>query len=160
MAMMAVTFGPGMVILGLWGGSYLTDVFALDALERGNVLLLLALANPVGLILIGPLDQLLNSRRKVVVGAGCGLVAGFLLLALLGDVNIWLSIALMIMVMGSQGYYVALQTHCRSLFPDHMVGRANTMMNLAGVIGVFAMQWGTGLIIDLFPIDSGIADAR
>ncbi len=158
LVMMTITFGPGMVILGLWGASYLTDVFGLDPLQRGNVLLAMAIANPIGLILIGPLDRVFNSRRKVVVTSGIVLAFCFLVLAAFGQMNMWLSIAMMIGVMVSQGYYVTLQTHCRAFFPDHMVGRANTMMNLFGVFGVFLMQWGTGLIVDLFPSDLGIAE--
>jgi MFS family permease len=158
LVMMAVTFGPGMVILGLWGGSYLTDVFGLDVVSRGYVLLALAVANPVGLLIIGPMDRVFNSRRKVVIMGGSALALSFLTLAVFGRVNVWLSIGLMIMVMIAQGYYVTLQTHCRAFFPDHIVGRANSLMNFCGVLGVFMMQWGTGFLVDFFPSDVGIAD--
>ena len=157
MAMMSVTYGPGMVLVGLWAGPFFADVFGFDAIQRGNLLFAIVLLLPLGLISIGPLDRIFNSRKKVIATCGALLALMFALLALFGHLSPWLAMALMIGAMLSQGYYAMLQTHCRALFPDHLAGRANTVLNLAGVFGVFAMQWLSGLIIDAFPVPGAIA---
>jgi MFS family permease len=157
LAMGTATYGPGMALLGLWGGSYLADVYGLDALTRGHVLFAMALAPPLGLLVIGPLDRLFNSRKRVVLIFAGSKAAAFLWLALLADRGIWVVVPAMVWVMFAQAYYVVLQSHCRAIFPETMVGRATTSLNLVSVGGVALMQIVTGLIIDQFPASTGVA---
>jgi predicted MFS family arabinose efflux permease len=153
------TFGPGMALVGLWSGPYLADLHGLDTVTRGHLLFAMAVAAPVGLMVIGPLDRLFNSRKKVVVVFGGLKAAAFFALAIWIDANVWIGAGLMIWVMFAQAYYVALQSHCRSLFPETMVGRATTSLNLVSVGGVALTQIATGAIIEAFPSATGIASA-
>jgi len=155
LAMGLVTYGPGMALLGLWGGPYLADVHGLGPLARGNLLFAIALAGPLGLLVIGPLDRILNSRKKVALIFASSMALAFALLALFADASLWLLGPLMIWVMFAQAYYVAVQSQCRSIFPDAMVGRATTSLNMAAVGGVALMQLSTGAIIAAFPPDAG-----
>ena len=66
-AMMSVTYGPGMVVLGLWGAPFLSDVFALDAVDRGNVLLAMAITAPVGLAMVGLLSRFVPSKKRIIL---------------------------------------------------------------------------------------------
>jgi MFS family permease len=36
-------------------------------------------------------------------------------------------------------------------YPKSMAGRANTAINVVGFVGMFAGQWGVGLVLDLWP---------
>ena len=36
-------------------------------------------------------------------------------------------------------------------YPKAMAGRANTAINVFGFVGMFAGQWGIGLVLDLWP---------
>lgn len=153
-----VTYGPQMTVLGLWGGAFLGDTYGLDNSERGLVLLALAVINASSLLLWGPLDRLLDSRRTVAIGAYLLQGGLFLAVALSAGSGLWLTLALMATLAATFGGYVVLQSHCRALFPDAMVGRANTSLNLVAILGVAIMQWLSSLLVDAFPSDSGLAD--
>ena len=157
LAMGLATYGPGMALLGLWGGPFLADVHHLGPIARGNLLFAMALAGPLGLLVIGPLDRVFNSRRKVVLIFASSKAAAFALLAGFADASLWLIGPLMVWVMFSQAYYVAVQSQCRAIFPDAMVGRATTSLNMAAVGGVAIMQFATGAIIAAFPPETGSA---
>ena len=146
-----VCYGPAMTLLGLWAGPYLADVHGLDALERGQVLLAMAAATPLGLALVGPLDRRFGTRKYVVLPLLLAMSAALALLAAAGDRSLWLAVACLVAVMIAQTFYIVLQAHCRSLFPDRLVGRANTLLNLAGILGVALMQTASGLIVGAFP---------
>ncbi|HZD26817.1 MAG TPA: MFS transporter [Alphaproteobacteria bacterium] len=157
LAMGVATYGPGMVLLGLWGGPFLADVHGLGPIERGHILFAMALGSPLGLVVIGPLDRVLNSRKRVVLVFATAKAAAFAALAAWPQAPLALVAALMVWVMFSQSYYVALQSHCRAVVPDTMVGRATTSLNLVSVGGVALMQIATGAIVEAFPAAGGIA---
>ena len=46
--------------------------------------------------------------------------------------------------------YVGLTTGVSLAFPVALAGRANSAFNLLVFAGSFAVQWGVGLLIDLF----------
>jgi len=153
------TFGPGMVLLGLWGGPFLADVHGLDAIDRGYLLLAMALMAPLGLMVIGPLDRYFNSHKKVVILSALGMALGFAFLAIAGQVSLWLVGPVMLWTMFAQAYYVTLHGHCRALFPAGMAGRAATLVNLVAVAGIALMQICSGLLMEAFPSPTGIADS-
>lgn len=158
LAMGLVSYGPAMAILGLWGGPYFGDVFGLDGPAIGRALFALALATPLGLALAGPLDRLIRSRKRVVLGMAGLEVAAFAALAAFAEADLWLSCALLFLALAGQTFYLPLAAHCRALFPDHLVGRANTMLNLTGIVGVAGMQVVTGFIVRAFPAADGVAE--
>jgi len=45
-------------------------------------------------------------------------------------------------------------------YPKAMAGRVNTAINLIGFIGMFAGQWGVGLVLDLWPATAAGYDPR
>ena len=152
------TFGPGMVLLGLWGGPFLADVHGLDAIDRGHLLLGMALMGPLGLIAIGPLDRYFNSRKKVVIISAIGMALGFAFLAIAGHLSLWLVGPVLLWTMFAQAYYVTLHGHCRALFPATMAGRAATLVNLVAVAGIAVMQMASGLLMEAFPNPIDISD--
>jgi hypothetical protein len=158
LAMGLVSYGPSMTVLGLWGGPYFADVFGLDAARIGQALFALALATTAGLLAAGPLGRLLGGHRRVVLGMA-GIEAGcFAALAALAESGLWLCGGLLFLALVCQTFYLPLAAHCRSLFPDHLVGRANTILNLSGIVGVALMQLLSGPIVRLFPRDGGLAE--
>src|SRR5262249_26680029 len=59
------------LVVGLWGGPYLSHIYAYGLEERGNVLLVPVLSQIVGLMLWGPTDRLMGSHKlPVLIGAG------------------------------------------------------------------------------------------
>ena len=68
LAMHFFAYATMLTVLGVWGGPYLYDVYKLDGVERGNVLLAMGVAQILGILAYGPMDRLLRSRKKVVLG--------------------------------------------------------------------------------------------
>ena len=70
LVMFMVAYAVLVTVQVLWSGPYLHDVHGLDTLERGHVLLGMAVAQTVGTLLVGPMDRVLNTRKWVVGGGG------------------------------------------------------------------------------------------
>ena len=149
-AMQAVAYPIIVTISALWAGPLLDEVYGLDAIMRGHVLMALNVAMILGVMVFGPLDRLFDTRKRVVV-AGCA--ASVLLLGVLAAVPhwpLWQLVPLLLLFMALGGYQMVLHAHTRAILPDHLVGRGLTVQNTATFVGVFAMQWGSGVIIGAF----------
>ena len=142
-------------VLGLWAGPYLADVHGLDAAARGNVLLAMAAAQLAGILLYGPLDRVFDTRKWVVIPGAVGSVALLAALALLPHPPLALAVALLVLSCGVTAYSVIIVSHGRSLFPDRLVGRAVTTVNIAQVIGLTALPVLTGEIVGAFEARAG-----
>ena len=149
----AVTVGALVTVRNLWIGPYLNDVFNLDIVARGDVIFIVSMAWIVAAIFYGPLDRLFDTRRGVVTGGMLAFAAMNAALAINASnsvlvVTILLSGFALVAPMASPIF-----AHARSLFPDTHTGRAFTAINLCTWSSVFAMQMGTGAILDAFPVD-------
>src|SRR3546814_862052 len=103
----------------------------MDAVSRGNVLLVMAGATVCGVLGYGPLDRRFNTRKGVVAGGASTTATILAVLALLDQPPAWLASALLILL-GLVGHYgVVIVAHGRSLFPDRLIGRGVTTVNVA-----------------------------
>lgn len=144
-----------MTVRGLWGGPYLADIYGLDAVPRGNVLLAISFSVLLGIVAYGPIDRVLRRRRLLVLTGGGIAVSALATVALVPGLPL-LAVAALFCIQGGFGaFYILLLAQVRGLFPDHMVGRAMTSINFATFAGVSTMQVATGQIIGLFPTEAG-----
>lgn len=149
---------PTMItILGTWGGSYLHDVHGLEGIGRGNVLSVMAVSIVAGLLLYGPLDRYFDTRKGLVVGGALVTVVLLSVFAFVPGLELWQVTALFALIGVLGTYYVVNISLGRSLFPDHLVGRGITVVNLGTFIGVAVMQVATGLIVGAFSAADGSA---
>ncbi len=151
------TFGyPAMAtVLGLWAGPYLADVHHLDTQGRGWVLLAMGLALPVGLMSVGPLERRFNTRKWLVVTGASLSIATLAGLALLPAAPLWLATLLLVTLCLVTCYPIVVVAHGRSLFPDHLVGRGATTVNMAQVAGLSLLPALLGVVIGAFPAADG-----
>lgn len=143
-------------VLGLWAGPYLAHVHGMDGPARGNVLLAMAAAQLVGILAFGPLDRRFDTRKWVIVP---GALASVLLLGALAAVPGLpraAAIALLVLFTGVTSYSVVIVAHGRSLFPDHLLGRGVTTVNVAQVVGLTLLPLVTGPIVGAF-VEAGAA---
>jgi MFS family permease len=140
LAMGFVAYGPAVAILGMWGGPYLEKNYGLDGVERGQILFLMTVIVPIGALFFGPLDRVFSSRKRIVITAVLTELVAFCLLGLVEDLPLWAVASLFVYIAFVQQYYVVLGAHCRNSFPDHLVGRANSTLNLISILGVGFMQ--------------------
>jgi len=151
LAMGFVAYGPAVAIIGMWGGPFLEDTYGLDGWERGQVLFLMMIFVPIGALFFGPLDRFFKSRKIIVFTAVTSELAAFAVLGLVENLSIFAVTCLFVYIAFVQQYYVVLAAQCRAAFPDHLVGRANSTLNLISITGVGFMQSMFGWILAINP---------
>jgi MFS family permease len=144
-----------LLVVGLWGGPYLTHVYGYDLKGRGDILFVSAVAQIVASFVWGPMDRLLGSH-KIPVLLGAGLTAATLAaIAILGTLSAPMLVLWFIVLGFITAYTPVMIAHGRSLFPPHLLGRGITVMNLGTMGGVFLVQAVSGVVLDLFPTVDG-----
>ncbi len=136
-------------LLALWAGPYLFDVHGLDAAARGTVILAMGLAVPAGQLAVPPLERLLG-RDAAVLASSSTVVATLLALALWPGLPLAPAVALLMLCCFFSAYSILLVTQGRALFPENMVGRGVTTVNLAQVLGSALLPalvgWAVGAV--------------
>ena len=150
-AMQCAGYSSFVIVVGLWGGPYLTHIYGFSLTERGNMLFVAVVAQVVGSLLWGTSDRLFSSYKvPVLIGAASdrgrhgtgGLDRG------------------VPAVRAAALVHRDRIVYRRAVGPDRarqvavsaeMVGRGMTLMNIGTMGGVFVSQTITGFIIDLFP---------
>lgn len=144
-----------LLVVGLWGGPYLTHVYGYDLKGRGDILFVSAVAQIVASFVWGPMDRLFGSH-KIPVLLGVGLTAATLAaIAILGTLSTPMLVLWFIVLGFITAYTPVMIAHGRSLFPPHLLGRGITVMNLGTMGGVFLVQAVSGVVLDLFPTVDG-----
>ena len=134
-------------IQGLWGGPYLADIHGLDGIARGQILLAMAIGIIAGYLILGPLDRVFDSRKRLVLAGCAGIIAILAVLGLWQRPPLW-SVAGLFTIMGfCSGAYAHIVAHGRAIFPDHLVGRGLTILNCGTMLGAFTFQSVTGWIL-------------
>ena len=147
--MSLMSYSSLVVILGLWGAPYLKDIHGLDSIERGKILMLMAISWNIGSFVFGRLRSLFGSYKRVVIFGSLGVIFLLLVLSFISNINsIYLHI--LFCVLGFFGAFsVALISHYQVLFDKEYMGRALSTANFFNFGGVFIIQWLTGKIIFL-----------
>lgn len=154
--MQLATYSSFVLIVGLWGGPYLTHIYGYGLAPRGEVLFLAASAQIVGSMIWGPCDRLFGSyKAPVFIGAGLTAVS-LAAIAFAGERSIGLLVTCFIGVGLFSAYTSLLIAHGKSLFPPRLVGRGMTLLNMGTMGGVFLTQTVSGFIIDQFPAPGGV----
>ncbi len=147
--------GGFMAVQTLWAGPWMTQVLGLSVSQASQVLFVFNLCLMLSYLLLSwwaPRHVSYGSQRGwpalKVVGVGIGLSILLQLLMLLLPYSwawlLWLPFALLATVS------TLAQTHVSLSFPSAQAGRVNSAYNLSLFIGAFSVQWGLGLLIDLF----------
>lgn len=146
----AFTAYPALLtVRGLWAGPYLVDVFELSTVAAGNVLLFMAMAMVIGPSLFGQAARRWSTGRLITLGALASATV-LLALALVGPMTL-IGAAVLLVAQGLVGCYAVLvYTEARRAFPEALVGRAMTTVNLAVFVGVFVLQGLTGAVLSGF----------
>ena len=153
LALHLVAYAAAATVIGLWAGPYFADVHGLGANERGLALAAMGLAMPIGLLLVGPLERRFFPRATMI-SAGAALSAAMLLaLALWPAPHLAAALGLLVGLVLFSSYPVLLVTEARMLFPDHLVGRGASTVNMAQVLGSSLLPLLVGLVIGFFPME-------
>jgi len=143
----------------LWIATWLRDVagYAPAGVARG--LLAVNVAMVIGYLAFGRAADAVQRRGGdalplLVAGVAASSLCLALLIAGITSLFLWcvFSAAATSVVLG----YSLLSRR----YPKAMAGRVNTAVNLIGFIGMFAGQWGVGLVLDLWPATATGYDPR
>jgi MFS family permease len=149
--MQFVAYSSFVLVVGLWGGPYLTHIYGYTLEERGAFLLIPVLAQIIGSLLWGPTDRLFGSHKFPVLLGGALSGATLGLLAFAGTLPPAMLVVWFAVFGFLSAYAPVLIAHGKALFPAHLVGRGLTIFNIASMGGVFVVQAISGIVIGLFP---------
>lgn len=155
LSMHLVGYAAAATVLGLWAGPYLADVHGLDATGRGFALAAMGIAMPVGQLAVGPLERRVGRRAALVACGAAGAAAILLGLAVWPGAPLPAAMVLLVLLVLFSAFPVMVVTEGRSLFPDHLVGRGATTVNLAQVLGSALLPLLVGAVVGLFPEVAG-----
>jgi len=145
--MSLMSYSSLVVILGLWGAPYLKDIHGLDSIERGKILMLMAISWNIGSFVFGRLRSIFGSYKRVVIFGSLGVIFLLFVLSFISNINSTY-LYILFCVLGFFGAFsVALISHYQVLFDKEYMGRALSTANFFNFGGVFFIQWFTGKII-------------
>lgn len=153
LALFLVAYAAFASIMLVWAGPYLHDIYGLDAIGRGQVLLGMAIVQTLASLIVGPLDRVFNTRKWVAVANATVALGTLAALAAFPGAPLWVAIGLLLLLSSASAYASVLLSHIRSHFPDHLAGRGATTGNMVQLIGAAALLIITGFIPPLFPHD-------
>jgi predicted MFS family arabinose efflux permease len=142
-----------MSIHGLWSGPWLRDVAGMDRPGVAAVLFWTAVAMASGYVLIGFVTERLDkSGVKPMTTGVLGMSLFMLIQALIswGPVSWAAPLWFLFGLVGTSG--VIPYPAFAQAFPPQLAGRVSTGLNLLIFVGAFALQWGVGAVIGLFPV--------
>lgn len=144
-----------LLVVGLWGGPYLSHVYGFDLERRGEILFVPALAQAAGAFFWGPLDRWFGDYRRP---ATISLAITFCSLAVIA---VWgrPPLPVLIAALAALGFSTAIASllfaHGRSLVAPHLLGRSITLLNIGSMGGAFLVQFVSGALIGLFATENG-----
>jgi MFS family permease len=151
-----LTSYPSFVLLvGLWGGPYLTHIYGYDLKGRGEILFVAALAQVLGSFFWGPSDRIFGRFKPPILAGTAMSFTALVMFAALGVMPTPLLLLAFAMLGFSTGMTSVVMSHGRSLVPTHLLGRCITLLNIGTMGGGFVVQFVSGAVIDLFPSQGG-----
>lgn len=157
----AFSQGSFLAIQTLWAGPWLRDVAGLDSKAVSFVLLAGAAGFVIGNIGTGLAAERLGRRGVpplVVAGFGMGTFMLLQVLVLLEWTAFPATLWFLVGAFGASGVLV-FSVLAQTFYSD-LAGRANTAQNLLIFAMAFALQWGMGEIINIWPVTAEGGYAR
>jgi len=154
--MNVVAYSSYVLIVGLWGGPFLSDVYGYGLTARGDLLMLPAISHIIGVVVWGHVERYFGTYKPLVLAGALATAAALGLLAAHGKpeprtLAIWLT------VFGCLPAFIpVLIAHGRSFLPPHLIGRGMTLFNIGTMGGTFVVQLVSGALIELFPAQAGV----
>ena len=149
----ALVQGVAIGLLGLWAGPWMRDVAGLERADMARDLLFASAAFGVGGVLCGVLSDRLAQRGVPPLATylgGCAACSVAMIPIVLGCGSA--SLLLWIVFVGLSPFGTLSYALLAARFPREMTGRVVTALNMVTFLLAFAVQFGVGAIIDLWPV--------
>ncbi|PRC95109.1 MFS transporter [Solimicrobium silvestre] len=147
-----VSQGVFLGVQGLWAGPYLRDVTQLSPGAAANMVTIMGLAMVVGAVGFGWLGRRLHSHGIALQSTAVVGMLAFMLAQLLIVLEVPLPVWLLWSFYGFSGTAgVLCYASLAQEFPAQLAGRVSTLLTLALFIGAFIVQYGFGLLLNIWP---------
>ncbi len=146
------TFSGGFIALqSLWVGPWMTTVLGFDASASAQILFYFNFALMLAYLALGTVLPHFEAKGiSLFTVAAAFNAAGLIFLAMIAWLITPVAWWLWLLVAASATVNTVMQPKVAMLFPASLAGRANGWLNLLIFAGAFAMQWGFGVVIELF----------
>ena len=149
----AISQGANMAINGLWMKPWLRDVAGLNSDNAAQLLFVMTLAFIGGFLTLGiiaeRLSQLFDIRPISISVFGMTLFLCIQGTMIFGGFGSPLILVLLLGFLGTAS--VLVYAGYAQIFPNYLSGRVSTILNLLVFICAFILQWGVGVIIEMWP---------
>ena len=149
----AISQGANMAINGLWMKPWLRDVAGLNSDNAAQLLFVMTLAFIGGFLTLGiiaeRLSQLFDIRPISISVWGMTLFLFIQGTMIFGGFGSPLILVLLLGFFGTAS--VLVYAGYAQIFPKYLSGRVSTILNLLVFICAFILQWGVGVIIEMWP---------
>ncbi|MCG2585513.1 nitrate/nitrite transporter [Massilia sp. TS11] len=142
-----INHGSFFALQTLWAGPWMSQVLGKTTAETSSILFVLNLVLMLAYLALGWAAPRLAARgwhAHSLIGWGIGAMLLAQLGMLFGGWGWWLVLALFVPVT------TIVQSHLALAFPASQAGRINSAYNLQLFVGAFVVQWGIGVLIDVF----------
>jgi len=140
--------GAVLAVQGLWAGPYLADVYGLEPVAVGNLLVALGVGVVIGNAATGWLADTAGRFWTVALLGVLASAANLVLAAAPPGVPA-VALGAVYVALGFSGAFIAvLLAHVREVAPPAALGRAITTVNFFGIGGAMALQWLMGAIVE------------
>ncbi len=142
-----------LAVLGLWAKPWLRDVAGLEPDAAANVLFWMMVAMTAGFLTLGVVtERIAAAGWAKPMTMGVGLMTAFVVVQL-PVVLEWTAMPLLLLALYSffSTSGIIPFSALPQQFPKHLAGRVITLVNVMVFASAFAIQWGIGAIIDLWP---------
>jgi predicted MFS family arabinose efflux permease len=150
----AISQGANMAINGLWMKPWLRDVAGLNSDNAAQLLFVMTLAFIGGFLTLGiiaeRLSQLFDIRPISISVLGMTLFLFIQGTMIFGGFGSPLILVLLLGFFGTAS--VLVYAGYAQIFPNYLSGRVSTILNLLVFICAFILQWGVGVIIEMWPV--------
>ena len=150
----AISQGANMAINGLWMKPWLRDVAGLNSDNAAQLLFVMTLAFIGGFLTLGiiaeRLSQLFDIHPFSISVFGMTLFLFIQGTMIFGGFGSPLILVLLLGFFGTAS--VLVYAGYAQIFPKYLSGRVSTILNLLVFICAFILQWGVGVIIEMWPV--------
>ena len=159
----AVSFAVGVLwaVQSLWAGPWLSNVAGLSGDALANTLICMPIGMLTGNLFHGWMTGRLRATGKDGFGYNRWMMLAFALVLIPFAVKSTVALPLLFFAFGFFGAatnnYFALLT---PYYPKQIVGRANAALNMALFGAIFFLQWGIGLVVNFYRVDTAATKAN
>lgn len=147
-AMAFVSYASGFSIIGVWGSIYFHQIYGLDPIDGGNILLAMVAVYAAGLYAFGWIGQRFG-RQKPTIAFGMSIACIILLvMSVFPAPSLTVTIALFVILGAASGSSSMLTVHGYAFYPANAIGRGMSVLNIVVLAGSLAFHVVTGFLMD------------